>query len=81
MIRTLSIPVASGLLLVACGEPAPLQHSYATSYQAAFETQADLEREGAQDGRSTLTGEEGLALRQRVVESTSDAEAGETVQD
>jgi hypothetical protein len=81
MTRTLTIWVAGGFLLSACGEPAHLQHSYATSYDYAFEAQADLERAGAQGEQITLTGEEGLALRQRVAESTSDAEAGETVQD
>jgi hypothetical protein len=81
MNRSTLITVAGGLFVSACAEPAHLQRTHGEAYGEAFTQQADLTRPAATEAGTPLTGEEGLALRQRVVESTSDAEKGETVED
>lgn len=73
--------VAGGLFVTACGEPAHLQRTYGQAYAEAFTQQADLDRPAAKDAGYALTGEEGLALRERVAEATSDAEQGAEVED
>jgi hypothetical protein len=81
MTRSILITVAGGLFVSACNEPAHLQRSYGEAYSEAFTQQADLTRPAAAEAGITLTGEEGVALRQRVAESTSDTEKGETVEE
>ncbi len=81
MNRTTFAILAGSLLAMACGEPAHLQRTYGQAYTEAFTQQVDLDRPAAQDAQYALTGEEGLALRQRVAEATSDAEEGASVED
>jgi hypothetical protein len=70
-------------LLLASGCGAGLHHQYdhGRAYQQAFDQQADIERESVQDADFELTGIEGLFLRLRVYESTTDAEDTQSVQD
>ncbi len=81
MNRSITVIIAGGLFVAACGEPAHLQHTWSQSYTEAFGTQADLERESVAYFQTELTGEEALALRERVAEATTDAETGEKTQD
>ncbi len=67
------IAVPLGFALGGCAEPVRLQLGYGSSYHEALTRQADLERPSVQDQALGLTGEEGVALRQRVAEATSDA--------
>jgi hypothetical protein len=81
MNERITIWVAGGLFVAGCAEPAHLQRSYGASTHQAFTTQADLERPSVAEHATALTGEEGLALRQRVAEATSDEATGQTVSD
>jgi hypothetical protein len=68
------------LLLAGCGTGLHRQYDHGRAYDAAFDQQADLERESVQDADYELSGIEGLLLRLRVYESTTDEEKSETVQ-
>lgn len=63
--------------LTACGEPAHLQYDYSRSYEAAFSAQADRTRPAAANAIYELNGVEGLEIRARAQENTTDAESGE----
>ena len=64
-------------LMLACGEPVHMQYDFGRSYTEAFSAQADLERPSVEDAAYSLSGEEGLKLRQQVVEKSSDEESGQ----
>lgn len=66
---------------VGCGEPAHLQYDYGRSYSETFAVQADRTRPSIADSEYSLTGVEGLELRQRVQDATTDEEQGMTVQE
>lgn len=66
------LPLAIG----GCAEPMRLQYDHGRSYAEAFNRQADLTRTSAASGVYTLTGVEGLELRKRVEEATTDEEKG-----
>ena len=68
---------ASLLILAGCSTKAHLQYDHGRAYQATTAAQADRTRAAAADSAYALTGEEGLELRQRVVESSTDAESGQ----
>ncbi len=67
---------ASLLGLAGCSAKAHLQYDHGRAYLATTAAQADRTRTTATDGAYALTGDEGLELRQRVVESATDAESG-----
>jgi hypothetical protein len=73
-------PLSLALLLCGCGAGLHHQYDHGRAYQEAFDQQADTERESVQDAAFELTGIEGLMLRLRVYESSTDAEQSETVQ-
>lgn len=75
MNRTLLLVPLAGL--VACGHPKQLQYDFGRSYERAMSTQADLDRPTAADGAYSLTGIEGIELRKRTTEQTTDAESGD----
>lgn len=62
--------------LTACGHPQTLTYDYGRSFEEAFSTQADLTRPSVQGLAYPLSGVEGIALRQRVQEETTDEESG-----
>ena len=66
------------LVATACGHPRQLQQDHGRAYTTAMAVQADLDRPGAAEAAYTISGEEGIALRARAVESTTDQESGET---
>lgn len=63
--------------LAGCGYPAHLQYDHGRAMSQTLATQADLTRPSAATSAYALTGVEGLELRQRVVEESTDAETGE----
>lgn len=67
------------LSLTGCATRATLQYDHGRAYAETFTRQADLGRATAARAAYPLTGEEGLALRQRVEEATTDEEKGEVV--
>ena len=74
MIR--SVLVFALAALSACTTGPHLQYDHGRAYMATTAAQADLSRASAAKGAYALPGEEGLELRQRVVESSTDAETG-----
>lgn len=74
--RPLGPLALAALLLGACGTPAHLQYDFARAYSASMTTQADLKRPSVANDGYVLTGREGLLLRQRVEEETTDKESG-----
>ena len=68
------LPLAA---LAGCGSPTHLQYDYSRCFTATLATQADLGRSSAADADYPLSGPEGIALRQRVVEEATDTESGE----
>jgi hypothetical protein len=63
--------------LTGCASRAHLQYDHGRAYLATTAAQADLSRAAAEESAYPLTGEEGLELRQRVVESSTDTETGQ----
>lgn len=69
--------VLSVLTLAAgCGHPQTLTYDYGRAYEAAFAAQADLTRPSAKGLDYPLSGTEGIELRLRVQEETTDEESG-----
>ena len=66
------------LLMAACGQPKTLQYDFGQSYNAAFTTQADLERLTVSQETYPLNGVEGLLIRYRAVEEATDEESGQS---
>ncbi|MBL8618422.1 MAG: hypothetical protein JNM72_22600 [Deltaproteobacteria bacterium] len=54
-----------------------LQYDFGRAYTTAMIVQADRGRPSAADAAYPLTGPEGVQLRMRVTESTTDEESGE----
>ena len=78
MTRTSLLLCATGLVLGAgCGSPKHLQDSFGQASAAAWEIQADRGRPTVTDGAYPLTGFEGLELRMRVTEESTDEESGQ----
>jgi hypothetical protein len=73
----MSFGVLAIMALTACGEPYHLQSDFANSYVQATQTQADRGRASVAASEYPLTGFEGLELRLRVTEASSDAETAE----
>ncbi|MEL6346034.1 MAG: hypothetical protein AAFV53_23185 [Myxococcota bacterium] len=62
--------------LMGCGQPLHLQYDHGRAFYTTKMIQADLDRPSAQGGAYALSGDEGIALRQRVIEESTDAETG-----
>ena len=59
-----------------CGQPTHLQYDFGRAYTTTMQVQADLSRPSAAASGYPLSGVEGSALRQRVIEESTDAESG-----
>lgn len=68
-------------LLAGCGEPTHMQYDFGRCYAEAFAIQSDLSRTSAEGMQYPLTGVEGLEVRARVEEATTDTEEGLTVEE
>jgi len=66
----------SATVLGGCTEPLRLQYDHGRAYAEAFSRQADLTRASVSSDVYVLTGTEGLELRKRVEEATTDTETG-----
>ncbi|MCB9743163.1 MAG: hypothetical protein H6741_14085 [Alphaproteobacteria bacterium] len=74
----LTLTLAALAALTACAHPEHLQYDHGNSYEAAFSTQADLTRESVEDAVYELNGVEGIEIRARAAESTTDQESGKS---
>lgn len=74
----LLIAALATTMLVACGHPATLQYDHGNSYREAMALQADRTRASAADSVYELNGTEGIELRARAVEKTTDLETAES---
>ena len=63
------------LSLPACKQ-GHLQYDFGRTYAQVMVTQADLSRPSVADSAFPLTGKEGVELRMRVTEETTDAKSG-----
>ena len=63
--------------LLGCTQPVHLQSDHGRAYHAALTTQANLARSSVLHGDYPLSGVEGIELRQRVIEESTDVESGE----
>jgi len=68
------------VLAAGCGYQAH-QYDHGRAYEEAMATQADLTRESVRGQQYELSGEEGIALRSRVEEATTDEEKSDTVEE
>lgn len=64
-------------LLAGCAQPRHLQYDFGRAYTEAADLQADLGRASVAESVYTLSGEEGILLRQNVKEETTEAKSGE----
>jgi hypothetical protein len=69
------------LLLAGCGASLHQQYDHGRAYDEAFTQQANTGRASVEDADFELSGFEGLLLRLRVYQSTTDAEDSQSVQD
>ena len=74
MNRTL-IPLLA--LVAGCASHSQLQYDYARSFNQTLQIQSDLQRVTVAEDGYPLSGVEGVALRQQVIEKTTDEETGE----
>jgi hypothetical protein len=72
------LPVLLVFLVSGCIRPARLQYDYGRSFTEAMNSQSDLTRADAKGGGYTLAGHEGVLLRMRVIEESTDVETGTT---
>ena len=63
--------------LTGCAHPEHLQYDFGRSYMDALTTQADLGRPSVADAAYPLSGFEGIELRMRVTEESTDEESGQ----
>ncbi len=68
-------------LLPACAGQVAHQYDHGRSYTETFAVQSDLNRPSALDQDYSLTGIEGVELRARAEEATTDEEETTTVKD
>ena len=66
------------LWLAACSHPKTLQYDFGNSYNDTFAMQADLERQTVDDQAYPLGGMEGLFIRYRAMEESTDKESGDS---
>ncbi len=62
--------------LAGCASPTHLQYDFGRAYTDTLAIQSDLQRASAAGDAYPFGGIEGLELRQRVTEETTDAESG-----
>ena len=62
------------LLASACKAPVHLSYDFGRAYQATFPVQSDLTRESVMSLQHPLGGLEGVEIRLKVTEGTTDAE-------
>jgi hypothetical protein len=75
---THAIPRAGLLLaLTGCAQPLHQQYDFGRAYTESLQIQADLSRQSAAQSAYALSGAEGIALRQRATEESTDAESGQ----
>jgi len=75
--RTSLLLALSALVLGGCAHRPTLQDRHAECFNQSLAIQADLGRPTVANAAYSLTGFEGLELRQRVTEKSTDAESGE----
>ncbi|RME21407.1 MAG: hypothetical protein D6798_18205 [Deltaproteobacteria bacterium] len=73
----LLLAVIGGAAIAGCGHPKNLQASFGRCYEQTMALQADRGRPTVSDADYPLTGFEGLELRMRVTEESTDQESGE----
>ncbi len=66
------------LWMAACSHPKTLQYDFGNSYNDVFATQSDLERLTVADQTYPLNGMEGLLIRYRAMEESTDKESGDS---
>jgi hypothetical protein len=76
MNRFLLTALAAAALASGCIRPNRLQYDYGRSFSEAYAVQADTSRASVKDNVPSLSGDEGLALRQAVFDETSEAKSG-----
>jgi len=64
-------------MTIGCGQPVRLQYDFGRAYMTAMTTQANLTRTTVVEANYPLSGVEGVELRMRVVEESTDAETGQ----
>lgn len=64
-------------VLLGCASPLHLQYDYGRAYTATMDTQADLGRPSIAKSTYSLSGTEGLLLRQNVEAETTEVKSGE----
>ena len=69
--------LAATALASGCVRPHRLQYDYGRSYSEAYSMQADVSRASVKSNVPPLSGVEGLALRQAVVDETSTAKSAQ----
>ena len=74
--KSLALSLALVLGLAGCSQPLHMQYDHGRAYAAALQAQADLTRPTVADAGYPLNGVEGLEIRQRVIEESTDAESG-----
>jgi hypothetical protein len=74
-------PILLFVLAGCSGHTMHHQYDHGRAYSEAFEQQADTSRESAQGYEFELSGTEGLELRARVVEATTDEADSDTVEE
>ena len=72
--------VILSVLAAGCGYQAH-QYDHRRAYEEAFATQADLTRESVQGQEYELSGTEGVALRARVEEATTEKKEQDTIKE
>lgn len=65
-------------LFTGCGQPLHQQYDLGRAYTESMQIQADLTRPSVEGADYALSGVEGLELRQRVTESSTDTETATT---
>jgi hypothetical protein len=68
--------LAAATLASGCIRPNRLQYDYGRCYSEAYSVQADTGRASVKDNVPALSGIEGLALRQAVIDETTEAKSG-----
>lgn len=75
--RTFLPLAALALGLAGCGHKRILQEGHGNAFEASMAIQADRGRPTVADSAYSLTGFEGIELRLRVTEESTDEESGE----
>lgn len=74
----MTFSIVAFAMLTGCAQPVHQQYDFGRAYTEAMQVQADLSRPGYDEATYALSGTEGLELRQRVTEESTDTESGTT---